>query len=241
MAVPKTAEVVLARTVGDHTRLLELEIAEPLGFLGGQYMIIDSGLVASNGKAIKRAYSLISSDDDQRRVQLAVQHIPNGPGSDYIHGLEPGAKVSFSGPWGKFYLREDTPGSTLVFSTDTGVTAALGLIQSMRFFPLLDGTMFIWLRPSVDYFLPEEYVRGLIPAECCDVRIGTIPATNHDARLPAVRTVLRQILFGPALTRAFVSGDGAVNVALLDDLVSAGVPVSNENVESFFNMPKKSA
>ncbi len=157
MAVPKTGDVISARTVGNDARLLELEIAEPLGFQGGQYMIIDSGLVASNGKAIKRAYSLISSDDHQRYVQLAVQRIPNGPGSDFIHGLEAGATVSFSGPWGKFYLREDVPGSTLVFSTDTGITAALGLIRSARFFPLLAETIFIWLRPSVEYFLPEPF------------------------------------------------------------------------------------
>lgn len=241
MAVPKTGEVVSARTLCDHTRLLELEMPEPLGFVGGQYMIIDSGLVASNGKAIKRAYSLISSDDKQRHVQLAVQRIPNGPGSDFIHGLEPGAKVSFSGPWGKFYVRDDVPGSTLVFSTDTGITAALGLIRSARFLPLLAETLFIWLRPSVEYFLPEPFVRGLIPDTCQDVKIGTIPAVNHDDRLPAVRNALQQILSGPALMRAFVSGDGAVNLALVDDLVCAGVPVSKDNVESFFNMPKKSA
>lgn len=240
MAVARTAEVVSARTLGDHTRLLELAIPEPLGFLGGQYMIIDSGLVASNGKAIKRAYSLMSSDDDQRHVQLAVQRIPNGPGSDFIHGLEVGTRISFSGPWGKFYLREDAPGSTVVLATDTGVTAALGLLRSGRFAPLLAETTFIWLRPSVDYFLPDEYVRGRIPHTCHDVMIGTIPAVHHDDRLRAVRFCLRQVLSDHHPTRTFVSGDGAVNVALLDDLISAGVPVSKDNVESFFNMPKKS-
>lgn len=241
MAVAKTGDVVSARTVGHDARLLELEISEPLGFLGGQYMIIDSGLVALNGKAIKRAYSVISSDETQRHVQLAVQRIPNGPGSEYIHGLEAGATVSFSGPWGKFYLRDDTPGPTLVVSTDTGITAALGLIRSVRFFPLLAETMFIWLRPSVEYFLPEAFVRGLIPDTCREVRIGTIPPVGHDDRLSVVQAALRQILSGPALTRAFVSGDGAVNVTLVDDLVRAGVPVSKGSVESFFNMPKKSA
>lgn len=240
MAIAKTAEVISSRTVGDETRLLELEIQEPLGFLGGQYMIIDSGLVASNGKAIKRAYSFMSSDDDQQHVQLAVQRISNGPGSGFIHGLEAGTKVSFSGPWGKFCLREDTWGSTLIFATDTGVTAALGLIRSVRFSPLLAQATFIWLRPSAEYFLPDEYVRGLIPDTCHHAQIGTIPAVDHEERVPAVRAVLRQVLSGPTFRQAFVSGDGAVNLALVDDLMSAGVTVSKDNVESFFNMPKKS-
>jgi hypothetical protein len=43
------------------------------------------------------------------------------------------------------------------------------------------------------------------------------------------------------IARAFVAGDGAVNYALLDDLVAAGVPATRDSVESFFNMPKKSA
>ena len=38
-----------------------------------------------------------------------------------------------------------------------------------------------------------------------------------------------------------IEGDGAVNYALLDDLVAAGVPATRDSVESFFIMPKKSA
>ena len=163
MAVAKQAQVVRAKTVGAHTRLLELVATEPLGFVGGQYIIIDSGLVSANGKAVKRAYSLLSSDADQHRFQLAVQRIPNGPGSEFLHGLEAGMKISFSGPWGKLFLRERVPGATLILATDTGITAALGLIRSTEFTPLLAETSFIWLRTSSDYFLPDDFVRGWFP------------------------------------------------------------------------------
>jgi hypothetical protein len=241
MAAAKTARVVAATTIGSDTRLLELEAAEPLGFVGGQYIILDSGLVASNGKAVKRAYSLMTSDADQGRVRLAVQRIPNGPGSDFVHGLVAGAKISFSGPWGKFYLREnDVPGTTLILSTDTGITAALGLIQAARFTPLLAETIFMWLRPSPEYFLPDDFVRAMIPTGCRQIRIEPLPPVDHPDRLPRARMVLRQVLSRGGIVRAFISGDGAVNLVLLADLVSAGVPASKDNVESFFNMPKKS-
>src|SRR5262249_2107575 len=39
---------------------------------------------------------------------------------------------------------------------------------------------------------------------------------------------------------AFISGDGAVNYALLEDLNAAGICATKDNLESFFNMPKKS-
>jgi hypothetical protein len=48
-------------------------------------------------------------------------------------------------------------------------------------------------------------------------------------------------LLEAGIAQAFLAGDGAVNYALLDDLIAAGVPASRDSVESFFNMPRKSA
>ena len=47
MATPKTARIVAAADVAAETRHLTLEMSDPpaLGFLGGQYVIVDSGLV----------------------------------------------------------------------------------------------------------------------------------------------------------------------------------------------------
>ncbi|TAJ23289.1 MAG: hypothetical protein EPO64_11520 [Nitrospirae bacterium] len=149
--------------------------------------------------------------------------------------------ISFSGPWGKFFPREGASGSTLILATDTGITAALGFLHATRFAPLLPKALLIWLRGSSDYFLPEEFVRERIPADCGDIRIDAIPAIGHSERVPHARAILRQMMSRGGLAQAFIAGDGAVNQALLDDLVAAGVPVSKDNVESFFNMPKKSA
>ncbi len=241
MAVAKQAQVVNAQTIGPDTRLLDLVATEPLGFVGGQYIIIDSGLVSANGKAVKRAYSLLSSDADQHRFQLAVQRIPNGPGSDFLHGLEAGMKISFSGPWGKFYMREESAeGNTLVLSTDTGVTAALGLVRSARFAALLPQTDFVWLRTGSDYFLPEAMVSTSIPNACRDVHYGIIPNIDHPERVSHVRAVFRYALSCGGLTSAFISGDGAIASVLLDDLIHAGVSATKDHIESFFNMPKKS-
>lgn len=241
MAVPKTAHVVGAKTIGADTRLLDLVAAEPLGFVGGQYIIVDSRLVLPSGKAIKRAYSLLTSDADQVRFQLAVMRIPNGPGSCFVHGVEAGTDLVFSGPWGKFVPRESSSGGTLILATDTGITAALGFIQATRFRPLLAKSVLVWLRVSSDYFLPEAFVRERIPAGCGEVRIEAIPAIGHPERVSCARAVLRQMMSRVGLSRAFIAGDGAVNDVLLDDLASAGVPATKDNAESFFNMPKKSA
>jgi ferredoxin-NADP reductase len=170
-----------------------------------------------------------------------VKRIPDGLGSAFVHGLAAGTEISFSGPWGKFFPREGASGRTLILATDTGITAALGFLHATCFAPLRLQALLIWLRVSSDYFLPEELVRERIPADCRDLRIEAIPAIGHPERIPHARAILRQVLSCGGLDQAFIAGDGDVNQVLLDDLLAAGVPVNKDNVESFFNMPKKSA
>lgn len=241
MAVAKIAHVVETERLGPDTLLLDLCATEPLGFVGGQYLILDSRIVLPSGKAVKRAYSFLTGDAEQRNFQLAVKRIPEGLGSAFVHGLAAGTDILFSGPWGKFCPREGASGRTLILATDTGITAALGLLRATRFASLLPQAQLIWLRASAEYFLPDAFVREQIPAACGEVRIAAIPEVGHQDRISQARAILREVLSRGDLAQAFIAGDGAVNQALLEDLVAAGVAVDKEQVESFFNMPKKSA
>lgn len=241
MAIAKSARVVASEILSPDTRVLDLSMEEPLGFVGGQYVIVDSGLVLENGKAVKRAYSLLSGDAEQDRFQIAVKRVGAGPGSAFLHQIEVGQTLRFSGPWGKLFPREGAQGASLVLATDTGITAALGLVQSLRFAPLLARTVFVWLREKPDYFLPEGVVYARIPAACGEVSFGVLPPIGHPERVPCARSVLTGVLARARIEQAYISGDGAVNYALLDDLVAAGISATRDNVESFFNMPKKSA
>ena len=242
MAVVKHAQVQDVTTIGSETCLVDLQMAEPLGHVGGQYIIIDSGLVLPSGKAAKRAYSLLTPDVEQTRFQLAVKRIPGGLCSGFLHGLEKGAPLRFSGPWGKFRAPNAAGGASggrcLLLCTDTGVTAALGLVQSAGFCAALSQTLFVWLHTGD--FVSERFVRARVPTACREVRCGSIPPVHHPERLDAVRACVGDVLRPGVLTQAFLSGDGLVNAGLGDDLRQLGVVVGNEQVESFFNMPKKS-
>ena len=83
-------------------------------------------------------------------------------------------------------------------------------------------------------------MRQQIPAGCGAVRIEAIPAVGDSKRIASARALLREVLSRGDLAQAFIAGDGAVNQVLFDELVTAGVAVSQDHVESFFNMPKKS-
>jgi len=123
---------------------------------------------------------------------------------------------------------------------DTGITAALGLVQGSRFKALAPRCILIWLRTAPEYFLAEALVRDRSPPHCAPFRIAPIPPIGYPERVVHARAVLREALAGVPLEQAFVCGDGAVNYALLNDLLAAGVPATKDNLESFFNMPKKS-
>jgi ferredoxin-NADP reductase len=248
-STPKHARVVSIADVAPDTRHLTLQMVDPpaLDFVGGQYVIVDSGIVLPSGKAAKRAYSILSADSDPCRFELAVMRLPGGPGSGFLHDQAVGAPIRFSGPWGKLHLNaalEPEPRApdsllpTLLLATDTGVTALLGLARGRRFAPLLHACRFIWLRTASDYFLPESFVLARLPAALRDVHIADLTPIDHPARAAICRRWLRDMLARAPLGQAFLAGDGAINYALLDDLVAAGVPATRDSVESFFNMPK---
>lgn len=247
MATPRHAHVVAVAEVGRDTRHLTLQMdgGEPLGFFGGQYIIVDSGLSLPNGKACKRAYSIISGDDEQRTFELLVMRLPAGPGSTYMHGLGIGAPITFSGPWGKmgppFQPDEGGTrgGASFILATDTGLTSMLGLVRARRFRPLLPAATFIWLRTTPDYFVPQLFVEQRLPAGLGEARFGWLPPIGHPERVPLSRALLAEAWARAPLARGYVAGDGAINYALLDDLVAGGVAATREHVESFFNMPKK--
>jgi hypothetical protein len=228
MAQAKTARVIEARALSPETRLLALEPAEPLGFVGGQYLIVDSGVVLEGGKKAKRAYSILSSDARQDRLEFAVRQIAAGPGSRYMHALEPGDTVTFSGPWGQFLPDDARPRSTLVVATDTGITAALGLTRGQKFAPQCSGAHKLWLVESDRYFVPREFLDD-------DWVVLPLPPVGHPERVPAALAAARAELEREgAPESAFLAGDGAVIYPLRDALAPAAV-----RLEAFFNNPAK--
>jgi CDP-4-dehydro-6-deoxyglucose reductase len=71
---------------------------------------------------IKRSYSIASPPDRTPRFAIAVTRVQGGPGSCWLHEVEPGTVLGFIGPQG-FFTRpapSDTP--SLMVATGTGVT-----------------------------------------------------------------------------------------------------------------------
>jgi NADPH-dependent ferric siderophore reductase len=227
MAQQKEARVVSVVSLSATTCMLELEPTAPLDFVGGQYLIVNSGIELPDGKLAKRAYSILSGDARQERVTVAVKNI-DGPGSAWMHARAAGDVVPFSGPWGKWLPDDTLPRRTLVVATDTGITAALGLVSARAFAPQRVGATLVWLAAD-DYFLPEVLVRAFLPAGV-SYRRAPLPPVGHPERVAAAESALAGV--GPK-DSVFLVGDGAVVFPLRDR------KFTDAKIECFFNNPAK--
>ena len=243
MAPPKTARLIAAKSLGSHARWLEFECVEPaaLGFVGGQYVIVDTGLPLPSGKVAKRAYSILSPDVHQGRFEIVARRLGEGPGSNYLHHLELGSTLTFSGPWGKFV---PDPGAapnekTLVVATDTGVTAALGLFGASSFAPSRARATLLWLSPSPDDFVDESFVRSRAAADGAEVRIATVPRVGHPERIGAGLEQFEAAFGQTGPERVYLAGDGALLYPFADVLAKNAVSPSQVFLECFFNNPAK--
>jgi ferredoxin-NADP reductase len=242
MAQSRVARLAKAERLGPEARLLTFVLAEgEIGFSGGQYIIVNTGIELAGGKLAKRAYSILSSDDDQREFEIAVRRIGEGPGSNFMHGIEVAAELPFSGPWGKFVANGESAGPRLVFATDTGITAALGLLRGCRSRTLADATTAVWFVESDDYFLPPSLMQSSLAELCQDFRVAAAPAAVDSTRVGRALAILDRSLESRLPADAFLAGDGAVIYPMRERLIAAGMQKENIHLEAFFNNPERKA
>lgn len=243
MAEHRIARLIGATAAGPLTRILEFALAEGgIDFLGGQYVIVNTGIALAGNKTAKRAYSIVSSDREQRRFRIAVRRIGDGPGSNFMHRLALGVELPFSGPWGKFRPDGEAPARTLVLATDTGITAALGLVSGAAFEKRAATARVVWFVESEGYFLPQGWVRERVGAFGASLEIVAAPPVGHPERPTlAVDVALRALAEG-GFESAFLSGDGAVLHPLRQALSHVGgLSPERVRIECFFNNPERKA
>lgn len=83
---------------------LRLEEPAEISQRPGQYVQVQA---PSPDGPVFRAYSISSPVYEPNIVQLVVRLVPGGIGSTYLHNVQPGDTVYFTGPYGEFWLNED--------------------------------------------------------------------------------------------------------------------------------------
>jgi ferredoxin-NADP reductase len=140
------ARVAEVREETATTRTVAFDVPDWPGHVAGQH--VDVRLTAEDGYQAERSYSIASPPDGQR-VELTIQHVPDGELSSYMCGeMRAGDEAELRGPVGGWFVwrpEESTPvllvggGSGLVplmamvrERARSGSTAPFSLLYSVR-------------------------------------------------------------------------------------------------------------
>src|SRR5436305_6804970 len=199
---------------GADTRSLFLRLPVDLDFRPGQFI---SCQLPVGDKTLIRPYSIASSPEEPRRLEILLNLVPGGPGSQYLFGLPLGATVRLTGPWGSFVL-DRAPEAEAVFIADgTGIAPIRPMLRRALATATRHPLRLLYGAENRERLLYRTELEAMA-REHRDFRCEHVPS----ARLRD--EVARRWVDGDAdrARRFFICGVGAIVPALRDLLRGAG-------------------
>ncbi len=132
---------------------LRLDPKDRISFKPGQYIQFKIP-----GTEEFRAYSIASSPSVENEIELIVRLVPGGLCSTYIHEvLKEGDEATITGPYGDFYLREDSPNDLVCIGGGCGMAPIRSILAKLaeKGMPR-KATYFFGARGKKDLFYTEE-------------------------------------------------------------------------------------
>lgn len=151
-----SAKVSVIRSVTHDIKHLRFDIEEgkEVKFLPGQYVQLQIP-----GTDEYRAYSVASSPSSTKNLELTIRLVPGGLCSAYVHKvMEVGDNAVFTGPFGDFYLREDSDMEMVGIAGGSGMAP----LRSIAHYMAEKGmprkfTFFFGARTLADLYYTEEF------------------------------------------------------------------------------------
>ena len=136
---------------------IRLRLAEPaeISHRPGQYVQIQA---PSPDDPVFRAYSISSAIHQPNIVELIVRLIPGGIASTYLHNLNVGETVRFTGPYGEFRLNENPSVEIICVGGGSGMAPMKNIIYSIyEKWPERSCRLFFGCRTTRDIFYLKQF------------------------------------------------------------------------------------
>jgi CDP-4-dehydro-6-deoxyglucose reductase len=107
---------------------MQLPANDPFVYHAGQYV----EFILRDGS--RRSYSMANSRDNGPAIDLHIRHMPGGKFTDHVFGAMKEKEIQrIEGPFGSFYLRENSDKPMVLLASGTGFAPIKALIEHMQF------------------------------------------------------------------------------------------------------------
>ena len=236
---------MLAPTVG-HYQFVR-DDGQPLDFQPGQFIQVHFDY--ADGTAAKRSYSLATIHDHAlgpgEAVEIAVSFVPGGAATALFEGLQIGAHVTGSGPFGRFCLQaNDRNGRYLLIATGTGVTPYRSMLPLLRQAIVERGVEVVLLQGART---PEELLYGdefrafanaqpqfrFVPCFSRELPDAGSPHAHADVRHGYVQAALAEFAPDAQGDIAYLCGNPNMVDACFEALKEHGLPIPQIRREKY--------
>jgi Na+-transporting NADH:ubiquinone oxidoreductase subunit F len=135
-------------------KLIRFKLIEPstVDFKPGQFMQIKVP-----GIEVVRAYSLASDPSKKDYVEMMIRYVPNGQATTFVHkALEVRDKITLTGPFGDFYLQENSDKPIICIAGGSGKAPIRSILFRLKK---------LGMNRKVKYFFGARAVRDLYYTE----------------------------------------------------------------------------
>jgi Na+-transporting NADH:ubiquinone oxidoreductase subunit F len=233
--------LVAARMLTHDTRELRVRLDEPgrIEFRAGQYVQV--AVPAEEGLEY-RAYSISSPPQDAGEIEWVVRLVPGGVGSTYLHRVQVGEQVVFTGPYGDFSLDTDPAIELVCIGGGCGLAPIRSIVHALYAAdPDARCRLFFGARTAADVFYREQFEALARRRPGLEVHYAlSEPAHGGpwDGHTGLIHQVVDACLPPGGRRQAFVCGPEAMIHAVERVLREKGVPADRIYYEELFPAAK---
>ncbi|MDD2879405.1 MAG: CDP-6-deoxy-delta-3,4-glucoseen reductase [Rhodoferax sp.] len=221
--------------------LLQMPANDVFTYHAGQYI----EFLLRDG--VRRSYSMASAPHlIGQGLELHIRHMPGGVFTDQVFGtMKERDILRIEGPFGSFYLREDSIEPMVLLAAGTGFAPIKALIEHLQFKGSTRPATLYWggRRPHDLYM--DDWVKAKL-AEMPNLRYvpvvsDALPEDNWAGRTGFVHRAVLQDLPDLSGYQVYACGAPIVVASAQRDFVEAGLPVDEFYADSFTSEADKAA
>jgi len=216
---------------------LQLPAGEPLQFHAGQYV----EFLLRDGA--RRSYSMANAPhtlgEPGTGIELHIRHLPGGKFTDHVFGAMKEKEIlRIEGPYGSFFLREDSDKPIILLASGTGFAPIKALLEHMKFKAIDRPATLYWGGRRPEDLYMDEWVRAHL-AELPNLRYvpvvsNAVPEDNWTGRTGFVHRAVLEDFNDLSGHQVYACGAPiVVDSAKHDYVAEAGLPEEEFFADAF--------